>query len=174
MRWRMSLRRSGWPFLAGLIVTALALALNFIGVPAVERAGMLLFDSFQRAAPRERQDAPVRIVDIDEESIRRLGQWPWPRSDLARLNDVIADAGASAIVSDIVFSEPDRTSPHLVAKRLRDSGGSRALAEAFDALPDHYAPLAHSFARAQVVVADFLLYDHDGAISAQKGVFVVL
>jgi adenylate cyclase len=168
MRWRKSPRRSGWPFLAGLLVTALALALNFIGVHAVERAGMLLFDSFQKAAPRERQDAPVRIVDIDEESIRRLGQWPWPRSDLARLNDVIADAGASAIVYDIVFSEPDRTSPHLVARQMRDAGGSRVLAEAIDALPDHDAQLAHSFARAPVVAGYFLLNDHDGAISEPK------
>lgn len=170
---RLSLRHSGWPFLAGLIVTALALALNFIGVPAVERAGLLLFDSFQRAAPRERHDAPVRIVDIDEESIRRLGQWPWPRSDVARLNDAIADAGASAIVYDVVFSEPDRTSPHLVAQRLRASGGSRAIADAFDALPDHDAQLAQSFARARVVAGYFLLNDRDGDISEPKAGFAI-
>jgi len=36
----------------------------------------------------------VRIVDIDEESLKRLGQWPWPRDILAQVVSRAAQAGA--------------------------------------------------------------------------------
>ena len=60
--------------------TVIAMAvLQVVGVPLVDRLGLAVFDTYQRAAPRPYEDVPVRIVDIDDESIRRLGQWPWPR-----------------------------------------------------------------------------------------------
>ena len=34
------------------------------------------FDTLQRLSPRAAADLPVRVVDIDEASLRRLGQWP--------------------------------------------------------------------------------------------------
>ncbi|OJY36698.1 MAG: hypothetical protein BGP06_13355 [Rhizobiales bacterium 65-9] len=71
----------------------------------------LAFDSFMALKPRVYDaDAPVRVVDIDEESLRRMGQWPWPRTILARLVTAIGDAGAAAIALDLLFAEPDRTS----------------------------------------------------------------
>ena len=47
----------------------------------------------------------------------RLGQWPWPRSELARLLQRIGDLGASAIAFDMVFPEPDRLSPARVVQQ---------------------------------------------------------
>ena len=44
-----------------------------------------VFDAYQRSRPRPYHPAPVRIVDIDEASLARLGQWPWPRNKVARL-----------------------------------------------------------------------------------------
>src|ERR1700730_11718947 len=38
------------------------------------------FDAYQRLQPRPHAELPVRIVDIDEASIARYGQWPWPRT----------------------------------------------------------------------------------------------
>ena len=43
-----------------------------------------VFDAYQRSMPRRYQPAPVKIVDIDEASLARLGQWPWPRTKVAR------------------------------------------------------------------------------------------
>src|SRR4051794_27517648 len=71
----------------------------------------LLFDTYQRIKPREYQPAPVRIVDIDEASLGAIGQWPWPRSELARLTDRLVSLGAAAVAFDMVFPEPDRLSP---------------------------------------------------------------
>src|SRR6266702_4167208 len=80
---------------------------------------LIAFDSYQQLAPQA-YDArlPVRIVDIDEESLAKLGQWPWPRTTIRDLLQVLARNGAAAVGFDVLFSEPDRTSVEEVAKRL--------------------------------------------------------
>ncbi len=58
---------------------------------------------------------PIIIVDIDEASLAAFGQWPWSRNIVARLIDKIQQQGAKVIGLDIMFIEPDRTSPvHLI------------------------------------------------------------
>ena len=68
------------------------------------------FDTFQRILPREvYPEDPVIIIDIDDRSLAEIGQWPWPRNQLANLtNQAYA---AAALGFDIVFAEPDRTNP---------------------------------------------------------------
>ena len=95
--WRNWLGASGVPVLAGLAAVVLVALLQFIGFAPLDRIGMLLFDSYQRAAPRSYEPTPVRVVDIDEETIRRMGQWPWPRSDIALLTDRLSEAGAATV-----------------------------------------------------------------------------
>ncbi|UDQ90609.1 CHASE2 domain-containing protein, partial [Xanthobacter autotrophicus] len=66
-----------------------------------------LFDLYQRAAPRPYDpDLPVRVVDVDDASLARVGQWPWPRTTIAELTQKLAGLGAAAIAFDMVFSEP--------------------------------------------------------------------
>jgi adenylate cyclase len=76
------------------------------------------FDQYQRLAPREYEPVPVRIVDIDELSLRELGQWPWPRSQVAELLARLNELGAAAVAFDVLFSEPDRLSPRTVLARV--------------------------------------------------------
>jgi CHASE2 domain-containing sensor protein len=66
----------------------------------------------------------VAVVDIDEESIARLGQWPWPRTD-SPTERRLGQAGAAVVAYDIVFSEPDRTSPRAIAARYAQMGAAR-------------------------------------------------
>jgi len=69
----------------------------------------VVFDQYQRWRPRATgAERLVRVVDIDDESIRRLGQWPWPRAEMAKLVDALAGAKAAAIGFDVLFSETDR------------------------------------------------------------------
>ncbi len=70
--------------------------------------------------PRQTTQRPVVIIDIDEKSLARFGQWPWPRTRVADLVKRLTDLGAAAIAFDIVFAEPDRLSPALVADSFRD------------------------------------------------------
>jgi len=61
----------------------------------------------------------IVIVDIDEKSLHREGQWPWPRNKVALLIQKLTEAEAGVIGLDIVFSEPDQTSPHRIADQLQ-------------------------------------------------------
>ena len=156
--------------MAILIVALLSIVpLPVIG-PAMERVGFLIFDAYQRVAPRAYAEAPVRVVDIDEETIRRFGQWPWPRTDIARLTNDIAGAGASAIAFDIVFSEPDRTSPPRLARRLALDPATRAMLQR---LPDNDDVLAKAFASAPVVNGFFLTHENKNRLEAPKAGFAV-
>lgn len=83
----------------------------------VEISRLIYFDFLQRLAPRSYDgDLPVRVVDIDEASLSQLGQWPWPRSKVARLVEKLEDYGAASIAFDMLFAEPDRYSPHRLAE----------------------------------------------------------
>ena len=91
-----------------------------------------VFDYFQRFSPRPYEQMPVRIVDLDDETLERYGQWPWPRTLVARLIADLANAGAAVITMDIVFAEPDQTSPRNIAKvwgQLGDISRDRARAD---------------------------------------------
>ena len=69
------------------------------------------FDTYQSLRPRVPRQAPVVIVAIDEESLREYGQWPWPRTWLARIVGAVAAARPAAIGIAILMPEPDRLSP---------------------------------------------------------------
>jgi len=56
-------------------------------------------------------DPPLVIVDLDDESQRRLGQWPWPRARMGELLSHLNQAGAKVAAFDILFAEPDRIGP---------------------------------------------------------------
>ncbi len=109
-----------WVPLAVLVAAVLAR----VAIPSVfERVSLLSFDLYQRQAPRQATgELPIRIVDIDERSLKKIGQWPWPRSILADLVDKLREAGAAVVVFDVIFAEPDRTSPKLLLPLLTDMG----------------------------------------------------
>jgi adenylate cyclase len=71
----------------------------------------IVFDQYQRWRPRSSDvDQPVRIIDIDDESIRRVGQWPWPRQRMADMVKVLINANVATITFAVLFSEKDRSS----------------------------------------------------------------
>jgi serine phosphatase RsbU (regulator of sigma subunit)/CHASE2 domain-containing sensor protein len=84
-------------------------------VPGLRLLRLAGFDAYQALAPRVPRSAPVVIVTIDEESLRRYGQWPWPRTWLARLVARLAEARPAAIGLDVLMPEPDRLSPGRLA-----------------------------------------------------------
>ena len=112
--------------IAGYVLAGVVL-LCLVGVriwdPApVEAMRMQIFDFYQQRAPREGGVGPVVIVDIDEESLARYGQWPWPRTLLASLVDRLFRMGAVVVAFDVLFAEPDRMSPPLLAESLPGLG----------------------------------------------------
>jgi len=129
----------------------------------IDRQRRSVFDYYQRIAPRTYQNAPVRIVDIDDASLAQVGQWPWPRSAVAAMVGRLSQAGASAIVFDIVFAEPDRTSPsQALAIWAADGVPVDSLRRSLSAVPDHDALLARAIHDAGNVVTGFGLTDAAG------------
>ena len=87
----------------------LALLAGVLGASTRVMMQDLVFDQYQRWKPRPYAfDQPVRIVAIDDESLKRLGQWPWPRERLAALVEALKRAGVASISFDFLFSEKDR------------------------------------------------------------------
>jgi adenylate cyclase len=105
--------------LGGLRVMALlllcAMSLFIVFSPAAVMLRHAVFDSYQRLFPLERASTPAAVVLIDESSIARLGQWPWPRTRVGELIELIASQEPAAIGLDLVFPEPDRLSPGAMA-----------------------------------------------------------
>jgi adenylate cyclase len=155
--------------LPGLAALLAVLALSLLTPAALERIGHQFFDAWQRAEPRARVDAPVTVVEIDEESLRRVGQWPWPRTEIAGLIERLGSAGAAVVALDMVFSEPDRTSPARVASGLRRQGVAPGLVAGLSALPDNDAVLADAVGRNPVVTGYFLTRDPVRTRQTPKG-----
>ncbi|MGY1877999.1 CHASE2 domain-containing protein [Pseudomonas reactans] len=64
-----------------------------------------LYDSLRRLTPLP-VDPRILLVTIDDSSLKKLGRWPWPRSLHADLIDRLSAAQPSAILFDVIFSEP--------------------------------------------------------------------
>jgi adenylate cyclase len=126
------------------LLGALLLGRLFDPTP-VEILRLRVFDFFQQLDPRVESNWPVLIVDIDEPSLKQLGQWPWPRTVIAQLVDRLAEAGAASVGFDMVFSEPDRTSPGELPRFLPNLPAD--LAAGLSSLPSNDAVLADSIRR---------------------------
>ncbi|MFK4512341.1 adenylate/guanylate cyclase domain-containing protein [Bradyrhizobium daqingense] len=135
----------------------LALLVLFAGArlwdpPPIQELRLRTFDMFQLIDPRHKAARPVVIVDIDDKSLAKLGQWPWPRTRIADLIQNLTSHGAVAIGFDVVFSEPDRLNPDLVASQMRhlDDATRAKLRE----LPTNDQILAEAIKRSRVVLGE--------------------
>ena len=122
------------------------------GAPAIVQFRLYVFDEFLRLKPRDYLPTPVRIVDIDDDSLARLGQWPWPRTRLADLVDRLTQLGAVAIAFDVLFNEPDRTTPSRLVGEVRGLAPDDPLLARMAALPDHDQVFAEAMKRSRVVL----------------------
>ena len=102
---RLGARLSYWIVVSAAIVVAAPWTL----VNSTERLAVqnLLFDEFQRWRPRAAAEPPpIRVVEIDDDSIARMGRWPWPRARLGEMIEKIAGGGAAVVALDILLYDP--------------------------------------------------------------------
>jgi len=157
-----------------LVPLALLLALTAVRVSGwgwVEVLQHKSFDALMSLKPRVYEPVPVRVIDIDDVSLAKLGQWPWPRTQLARLVDRLSGLGASVIAFDAVFSEPDRTSPARVMAEWPRTPALEALKKDLGRLPDNDRVFAKAIARANVVTGFALTGERNAAAPAVKASF---
>jgi adenylate cyclase len=114
-------RKFGYARLVCLALLIGVAALRVADPAPIMELRVRTFDTFQRIDPRPKMaKPPVVIVDIDERSLAKLGQWPWPRTRIADLVADLTRLGAAAIAFDIMFAEPDRLNPDAAADTFPD------------------------------------------------------
>lgn len=156
------------PAILSLVVLLAALAVHVWEPPLLVTLRNDALDLYQKLWPRTYEPAPVSVVTIDPPSLEQVGQWPWPRTVLAQMVQRLTTAGAAAVVFDIVFPEPDRTSPRQLFRPWLNQPAVRALA---DALPDNDDAFAQAIGAGRVVVGHVLVHNETTARPADKAGF---
>src|SRR5574340_605925 len=89
----------------GLIVSLLVLLTFWMGwADGIEGK---LYDMRARMRARAKTAENVVLIGIDDQSIRQIGRWPWPRIYMAEMVDQLAEAQAKVIGVDVFFSDPE-------------------------------------------------------------------
>jgi adenylate cyclase len=145
-------RKFGFARMLCLVLLIVFAGLRVWDPPPVQELRLRTFDMFQLIDPRHKTVRPVTIVDIDDKSLAKLGQWPWPRTRIADLIINLTNNGAVAIGFDVVFSEADRLNPDLVANQMRylDDATRARLRE----LPSNDQILSDAIKRSRVVLGE--------------------
>jgi len=152
--------------LVGLAVTALFALLDVFQPEFFRLLDLRLYDSFLRRNPQVAPAADVVVVDIDEESLERHGQWPWPRYRFARLLRAIRELGAAAVGLDMMFAEPDATSLSVVRRTIEaETGAVLPLEDLPPALLDNDAVLAKALGEGPFVLGYRFLFAGEGRTS---------
>ena len=141
--------------LVGLVIVTGFTAIRVADPFPVRIMRSVTFDMFQRSAPRAYDPSvPVRIVAIDEASLKAVGQWPWPRNVLGEMVDRLHAAGAAVVAFDVMFPEPDRLSPSRIVEQpevaaiLQSPNAQKLAAD----LPDNDLIFADAISRGAVVL----------------------
>lgn len=103
----------------GLLATLLAVAVYAMGVKFFHTMELKAFDLHLVSRGKAELGGEVVIIAIDEKSQDEYGRWPWPRRRIARLVEVLGEAGAGVVAFDIVFSEPEERGLAWVAEWAR-------------------------------------------------------
>ncbi|WP_285020006.1 CHASE2 domain-containing protein [Novosphingobium sp. fls2-241-R2A-195] len=101
VRRHLKLRTQWWLI---VIVTSLLVMLMTMD-RTMERFDNGIYDHLLQLAPSPSSDT-ILLVEIDDDSVRRIGRWPWNRATHAALIDRLNAAGAKAIGYDVLFTEP--------------------------------------------------------------------
>ena len=174
----------------GLGVTLLFLCIGLIRVAFLDTLELAFYDVFMKMRGDAEAAADIVLVDIDDDSIEKLGRWPWPRSLLAAAIDQINAGSPKVIGLNIILSEPEQSAgldelnqlKRLFAEQVLPASGSNGqmffeamtaaqtrldndnrLSEAIQAADNIILPVylkASSIVPEDATVTDNLLIDH--------------
>ncbi|WP_262273076.1 CHASE2 domain-containing protein [Microvirga yunnanensis] len=159
------LRRFGIGRIVSLLLLVSLLAVRVWDPEPVEALRQKSFDIYQLMHPRTERKDLVSIIDIDEQSLRVLGQWPWPRTVMAEMISKIVGLGGEVIGFDVLFPEEDRSSPDVAARTFQ--GLDDATIERLRRLPGNDAIFAEAIRNAKVVLGQSGYRVSGAALSAR-------
>ncbi len=103
-------------YLIYLIILVLLIALKIANPSFVKSISNLSFDLYQKIFTLNKNDSDVVIIDIDEKSLGKFGQFPWSRSVFAKILEKVNQSDPKAVGFDIFFTEKDKQSPDEIIK----------------------------------------------------------
>jgi adenylate cyclase len=124
--------------------------LRVLDPPPLQEVRLRTFDFYQSLRPRQTESRPVVIADLDEASLKDIGQWPWPRTIVADVVTKLTQLGAVAIAFDVIFAEPDQMSPSIAVTSFRNL--DEETHNMLQSLPNNNEVLAQAIRRSRVVV----------------------
>ncbi|UCD70690.1 MAG: CHASE2 domain-containing protein, partial [Syntrophobacterales bacterium] len=114
-------------FVIGVVLTLAVLGLFFAQWGFLDSIELKTFDLRARFDQAQKAPPNVVIVSIDDESIAKIGRWPWPRSVIARMIDLLSKSGARIVGADILFSEREKNQGLTEIRTLKEIFRSRIL-----------------------------------------------
>ncbi len=103
-------------YLIFLILLLILISLKVINPSLIKSISYLSFDLYQKVFVEKKGDTDVVIIDIDETSLGKFGQFPWSRSVFAKIIDQVESSNPKAIGFDVFFTEKDKQSPEEIIK----------------------------------------------------------
>ena len=82
----------------------------------VKSISSISFDSYQKIFKYNEKQNDIVIVDIDEPSLAKFGQFPWGRNVFSKILENINKEDPKSVGFDIFFSEKDKQSPEEIIK----------------------------------------------------------
>ena len=93
------------------ILLILLISIKVSNPSFVKSISFISFDLYQKIFPLEKNETEVVIIDIDEKSLGKFGQFPWSRSVFAKILENVNATNPKAIGFDVFFTEKDKQSP---------------------------------------------------------------
>ncbi len=109
--------------ITGVVMAVLTAVLVMLSPKPFRQLDRMSYDYMLRGLGDKAPNTSVLVLDVDEASLARYGQWPWPRHLVARLLGVVRDGEPDSVGIDILFAESDRTSLGKVREELKSSFG---------------------------------------------------
>ena len=103
-------------YLSFFVILVLLIALKIANPSFVKSISNLSFDLYQKVFTLNKTDSDVVIIDIDEKSLGKFGQFPWSRSVFAKILENVNKSNPKAVGFDIFFTEKDKQSPEEIIK----------------------------------------------------------
>ena len=103
-------------YISFLVILILLVSLKIANPGFVKSISFLSFDLYQKIFTLDKNDSEVIIIDIDEKSLGKFGQFPWSRSVFAKILEKVNKDQPKAIGFDIFFTEKDKQSPDEIIK----------------------------------------------------------
>lgn len=153
--------------LVALIATLFVFALSYTGM--TQRVDNIIYDRALSIFPPAVDDR-ILLVTIDDDSLKQLGRWPWPRDLHARMVERLHQSGAKAVAYDVLFPDPAVPADDAALASALTKGTPVILPQAYsvpglNGAPYDVVPPIPELARAASAIGHVsLIYDRDGVV----------